>query len=134
MASMSNGQPAATPLGVGWLVDPNGPADVGNGLAVSDQLLSGLAVAVDLRRDVADSFHGPVHEPARPDEDSHSPRTDFGVQVRPVGATSRSPQQVHDHVHSDWYLEPSGLSILASRQGSRLCSATSINLNNQRSG
>jgi len=55
----------------------NGTADVGNGLALSDQLLSGFELADDLLGCVADSFHGEVPGPVWPDEDSHSPWTDF---------------------------------------------------------
>ena len=55
----------------------DGPADFGNGLALCDQLLSGFELANDLLGGVADSFHGGVPGPVWPDEDSHSPWTDF---------------------------------------------------------
>ena len=52
-------------------------ADVGNGLALGDQLLGGLELADDLLRCVPSPFHGGVPAPLWPDEDSHSPRTAF---------------------------------------------------------
>jgi len=61
----------------GRLGDLNGAADVGNGLALGDQLLSGFELADDLLSCVADSFHGGVPSPVWPDEDSHSTWTDF---------------------------------------------------------
>ena len=48
----------------------NGAADVGDGLALGDQLLSGLELADDLLGCVADAFHGGVPGPVWPDEDS----------------------------------------------------------------
>ena len=65
------------PAVVGRLGDLKGAADVGDGLALGDQLLSGLELADDLLSCVADSFHGEVPGPVWPDEDSHSPWTDF---------------------------------------------------------
>ena len=53
------------------------PADVGDALALGDQLLSGFELADDLLGCVAGSFHGGVSGPVWPDEDSHSPWTDF---------------------------------------------------------
>jgi hypothetical protein len=54
-----------------------GSADVGDGLALGDQLLSGLTLADDLLGGLSGSFHGGVTGPVWPDADSHSPRTDF---------------------------------------------------------
>ena len=65
------------PAVVSRLGDLNGAADVGDGLALGSQLLSGLKLADDLLGCVADSFHGEVPGPVWPDEDSHSPWTDF---------------------------------------------------------
>ena len=64
------------PAVVGRLGDLNGAADVGDGLALGDQLLSGLELADDLLGCVADAFHGEVPIPVWPDEGSHSPWTD----------------------------------------------------------
>jgi hypothetical protein len=61
---------------IGRLRDLNGTANIGNGLALSDQLLSGLELADDLLGCVADSFHGEVPCAVWPDEESHSPWTD----------------------------------------------------------
>ena len=65
------------PAVVGRLGDLNGAADVGDGLALGDQLISGLELADDLLGYVADAFHGEVPGPVWPDEDSHSPWTDL---------------------------------------------------------
>ena len=62
---------------VGRLGHLNGAADVGDGLALGDQLLSGLELADDLLSCAADAFHGEVPCPVWPDEDSHSPWTDL---------------------------------------------------------
>ena len=56
----------------------HGAADVGDGLALGDQLLGRFELADDLLRRVPDAFHDEVPGPAWPVEDSHSPRT--GVQ------------------------------------------------------
>jgi len=55
----------------------NGPLDVGDALAVGDQLLSGSELADDLLGCVMDAFHGEVPCPVWPDEDSHSPGNEF---------------------------------------------------------
>jgi len=52
-------------------------ADLDDGLALGDQLLGGLELADDLLRCVSGAFHGEVPGPVWPDEDSHSPWTDF---------------------------------------------------------
>ena len=57
--------------------DLNGAADVGDGLALGDQLLSGFELADDLLGSVVDGFHGEVPGPVWPDEDSHSPWSNF---------------------------------------------------------
>lgn len=57
---------------VGRLRHLDDTADVSNGLALGEQLLSGLELTDDLLGGVADSFHGGVPGPAWPDEDSHS--------------------------------------------------------------
>jgi len=61
------------PVVIGRLGDPNGSEDIGNGLALSDQLLSDYELADDLLSCVADSFHYEVLRPVWPDRDSHSP-------------------------------------------------------------
>ncbi len=61
---------------VGGLRDLQGFTDVDDGLAMGDQLLSGLALADDLLRCVAGSFHGGAPGPVWPDQDSHPPWTD----------------------------------------------------------
>ncbi len=53
------------------------PADIGDGLALGDQLLGGLAFADDLLRCVPGAFHGEVPGPVWPAEDTHSPWTCF---------------------------------------------------------
>jgi hypothetical protein len=65
------------PAVVGWLRDLNRPADVGDSLALSDQLLNDFELADDLLSCVVDSLHGGVPGPVWPDEDSHSPWTSF---------------------------------------------------------
>ena len=65
------------PAVVGRLGHLNGSADIGDGLALSDQLLSRFELADDLLGFVADAFHGEVPDPVWRDEDSHSPCTDF---------------------------------------------------------
>ena len=62
---------------VGRLGDLDRPADVGDGFALGDQLLSRLELADDLLGCVADAFHGGIPGPVWPDEDSHSPWTDL---------------------------------------------------------
>ena len=71
---------------VGRLSDVNRPTDVGDSLALSDQLLSDLELADDLLGCVADAFHGEVSGPVWPDEDSQSPWTDL-----------RGPRQSNPH-------------------------------------
>jgi len=61
---------------VGRLGHLNGTADIGDGLALGDQLLSGFELADDLLGCVADAFYCEVPGPVWPDEDSHSPWTD----------------------------------------------------------
>jgi len=62
---------------IGRLGDLDGTANVGDGLALGDQLLGGFELADDLLGCVADSLHGEVPGPVWPDEDSHSPWTNF---------------------------------------------------------
>lgn len=50
----------------------DGAANVENGLALGDQLVRSFDMANDLIGCVADSFHGGVPEPVRPDEGSHT--------------------------------------------------------------
>ena len=52
-------------------------ADLDDGLALGDQLLSGLELADDLLGCVANAFHGEVPGPVWPVEDSHSPWTNL---------------------------------------------------------
>ena len=52
-------------------------ADVGDGLALGDQLLGGFELADDLLRRVPGAFHGEIPGPVWPAEGSHSPWTDF---------------------------------------------------------
>jgi hypothetical protein len=56
-------------------------ADVGDGLALGDQLLGGFELADDLLGCVPGAFHGRVPGPVWPAEDSHSPWTDFRVST-----------------------------------------------------
>jgi len=56
-------------------------ADVGDGLALDDQLLGSFQLADDLLRRVPGAFHGRVPGPVWPDEDSHSPWTDLRFHV-----------------------------------------------------
>ena len=51
--------------------------DVGDGLALGNQLLGSFELADDLLRCVHDVFHGGVPGPVWPDEDSHLPWNDF---------------------------------------------------------
>ena len=57
--------------------DFDGSANVGDSLALGDQLLSGFELADDLLSCVADLCHGEDPSPVWPDEDSHSPWSDF---------------------------------------------------------
>jgi len=66
-----------TPAVVGRLRHLDDAADVGDGLALGDQLLGGLEFADDLLRCVPGAFHGGIPGPAWPAEDSHSPWTGF---------------------------------------------------------
>jgi len=52
--------------------------DIGDGLALGDQLLSSLELADDLLRGLPGAFHGEVPAPVWPDGDSHSPWIDLG--------------------------------------------------------
>ena len=74
------------PAVVGRLGHLNGAADIGDGLALSDPLLSDFELANDLLGCVADAFHGEVPGPVWPDEDSHSPWTDFRELIHPAVA------------------------------------------------
>ena len=65
------------PAVVGRLRHLDDAADVGDGLALGDQLLGGLELADDLLSCVPGAFHGRVPGPVWPAEDSHSPWTDF---------------------------------------------------------
>jgi hypothetical protein len=58
------------------LTDLEGATDVGDGLALGNELLSDFELADDLLGCVAGSFHGGVPGPVWPAEDSHSPWTD----------------------------------------------------------
>jgi hypothetical protein len=62
---------------VGRLRHLDHPADVGDGLALVDQLLCCFELADDLFGCVPGAFHGRVPGPVWPDEDSHSPRADL---------------------------------------------------------
>ncbi len=62
-----------TPAVVGRLGDFQNTADIGNGLALDDQLICSCELADDLLRRVTGSFHGGVPDPVWPDADSHSP-------------------------------------------------------------
>jgi len=62
---------------VGRLRHFDDTADVDDGLALGDQLLGSFELADDLLRRVPGAFHGEVPGPVWPDEDSHSPWTDF---------------------------------------------------------
>ena len=55
----------------------NGADDLGDVLALGNELLSGIELADDLLRCVADAFHGGVSGPVWPNEVSHSPWTGF---------------------------------------------------------
>ena len=52
-------------------------ADVGDGLALDDQLLSSFQLADDLLHRVPGESHGEIPGPVWPDEDSHSPWPDL---------------------------------------------------------
>ena len=74
-------------------------ANVGDGIALSDQLLGGpllrrclgLELADDLLRCVPGAFHGRVTDPVWPAQDSHSPWTGFrGPRQDPVIASTWS--------------------------------------------
>ena len=62
---------------VGGLGDLDGSASVSTGIALGAQRLSGFELADHLLGCVADSFHSEVPDPVWPDEDSHSPWTNF---------------------------------------------------------
>lgn len=64
-------------------------ADLDDGLALGDQLLGGFQLADDLLRCVPGAFHGEVHSPVWPAEDSHSPWIGF-----------RGPRQTSLNSHS----------------------------------
>jgi len=65
------------PAVVGGLGDLENSAGVRNCLALSKQLVSRFELADDLFGCVPGAFHGEVPGPVWPDEDSHSPWTDF---------------------------------------------------------
>jgi len=73
----------AASSGVSQLSDLDRPANVGDALALGDQLLSGFELAGDLLGCVADSFHSGIPGRVWPDEDSHSPRSHFQGPLRP---------------------------------------------------
>ena len=74
-------------------------ADLDDGLALGDQLLSGLELADDLLGCVADAFHGEVPGPVWPVEDSHSPWTNL-----------RGPRQCITFIRGRWiYIKNSHL-------------------------
>jgi hypothetical protein len=70
---------------VGRLRHLDHAADFGDGLALGNQLLCRSLLRRSLRLELADdllgcvpgAFHGRVPGPVWPDEDSHSPRTEF---------------------------------------------------------
>ena len=70
---------------VGGLRHLDDATDVGDGLALGDQLLGGLLLRRSLRLDLADdllgcvsgAFHGEVPGTVWPVDDSHSPWSDF---------------------------------------------------------
>ncbi len=64
------------PAVVCGLSDLKDTADVGNGFALGNELISCFELADDLLGCVVGSFHGGVATPAWPDVDSHSPWTD----------------------------------------------------------
>jgi hypothetical protein len=70
---------------VGRLRHFDDTANLEDGLALGDQLLGGLELVDDLLRRVPGLFHGEVHDPVWPDEESHSPWIDF-----------RCPRQIDD--------------------------------------
>lgn len=65
------------PAVVGRLRHCDDAANAGEGLALSDQLISDFELADDPLGCVTNSFHGEVPGPVWPDEDSHSPWTAF---------------------------------------------------------
>ncbi len=62
---------------VGGLRDLQNSAGLGDGLTVGNQLVSRFDLADDLLGCVTGSFDGGVASPVWPDENSHSPWTDF---------------------------------------------------------
>ena len=80
---------------VGRLRHLDHAADVGDGLALGDQLLCGsllrrsrrLELADDLLGCVPGAFHGRVPGPVWPAEDSHSPWTEFQGPRHTISAT-----------------------------------------------
>jgi hypothetical protein len=78
------------PAVVGGLSDLQDAVDIGNGLALGDQLNSRFELADDLLGRVAGSFHGGVPGRVWPDEDSHSPWTDSkGPRQEPAAPTKK---------------------------------------------
>ena len=61
------------PAVIGRLRRIDDAADVGDAIALSDQLLSGCELAKDLLRSFACSFQGAATGPVWPNEGSHSP-------------------------------------------------------------
>jgi len=53
----------------------NGETDIGDGLAMSDKLISRFELADDLLDSVANSFHGELANPALKNVNYHSRRT-----------------------------------------------------------
>lgn len=65
---------------VGRLSHTDDMADPDDGLALGDQLIGGLELAVDLFCRVPVAFHDDIPGPFWTDEDSHSPFTGLGGQ------------------------------------------------------
>ena len=59
------------PAGDPFRCPEHGAADIGDGLALSNQLLRGFELADDLLGSVADAFYGEVPGPVWPNKDSH---------------------------------------------------------------
>jgi hypothetical protein len=84
---------------VGGLGNLEDAADIGDGLALGDQLISCFELADDLLGCVESSFHGAVPSLVWPDEDSHSPWTDSqGPRQKTLEmalSSGRRPQILH---------------------------------------
>ncbi len=81
-------------------------ADVGDVLALGDQLLGGFQLAVDLLGRMPGAFHGRVTGPVWPAEDSHSPWTYF---QGPCHRHWEGNAWVREARVGGSYLNPSGL-------------------------